>query len=47
MTLIGILSYLGYVLIGLEYALPLALIAGLSLAQSGAFVDLQGQPLPW
>ncbi|WP_169045942.1 SDR family oxidoreductase [Aeromonas salmonicida] len=25
----------------------LTLIAGLSLTQSGAFVDLQGQPLPW
>lgn len=29
MTVIGILSYLGYGLIGLNYALPLALIAGL------------------
>ncbi|HPJ16866.1 MAG TPA: AI-2E family transporter [Candidatus Woesebacteria bacterium] len=29
MTVVGILSYLGYTLIGLKYAVPLALVAGL------------------
>jgi len=29
MLIIGILSYIGYLIIGLDYALPLAIIAGL------------------